>query len=43
MAIEKIKIQEPFLSYQLNITADLANLAQLSGKWDELAVLLFSR
>ena len=39
MAIEKIKILGPFWSYQLNSTADLANLAQFWGKWAGLALL----
>ena len=39
MQLKKSKSREPFWSYQLNITADLANLAQFRGKWAEMAVL----
>ena len=40
MAIKKkSKSWWPFWSYQLNSTANLANLAQFLGKWAELAVL----
>ena len=37
--LKKSKCWEPFWSYQLNSTADLANLAQFWGKWAGLAVL----
>ena len=39
--LKESKFLEPFLSHQLNSTADLANWAQFWGKWAELA-LLFS-
>ena len=40
MAIEKkSKSLGLFWSYQLNNTANLANLAQFGGKWAGLAVL----
>ena len=38
--LKKSKSWEPFWSYQLNITADLANLAQSWDKWAGLAVLI---
>ena len=37
--LKKSKSWEPFWSYQLNSTADLANLAHFWGKWAGLAVL----
>ena len=39
MANEKIKILGALFCYQLNSTANLANLAQFRGKWTRLAVL----
>jgi hypothetical protein len=39
LQLKKSKSWEPFGSYQLNSTADLANLAQFCGKWAGLAVL----
>ena len=39
LQLKKSKSWEPFGSYQLNSTADLANLAQVWGKWAGLAVL----
>ena len=37
--LKKSKSWRPFWSYQLNSTANLANLAQFWGKWAGLAVL----
>ena len=39
LQLKKSKSWEPFWSYQLNSTANLANLAQFWGKWAWLAVL----
>ena len=39
LQLKKSKSWEPFESYQLNSTANLANLAQFRGKWAGLAVL----
>ena len=41
--LKKSETWEPFCSYQLNSTADLANLAQFWGKWAGLAVLFSSK
>ena len=39
LQLKKSKSWEPFWSYQLTSTADLANLTQFWGKWAGLAVL----
>ena len=39
LQLAKSKSWEQFGSYQLNSTADLANLAQFLGKWAGLTVL----
>ena len=42
LQLKKLKSWELFGSYQLNSTANLANLAQFLGKWAGLTVLFSS-